>query len=1815
MEVPSHLSGARIKSVLTLLLAIFFFQAAGVRGASVEQLGFQWAKFGGGTAGGTYPRDISVDSSGNSYVIIEFPDNSEFNQTAVTSGGSHLVKINQSGQLVWKLKLAGGGLTQVWGREVAVTSDGNIVVAGIYQGTGTIAGQPAAPVGTENSLYDFFLLKVRPDATTAWLVNEDMNINGGVVHRYLATDPSGNIYAHTYHDLDVTIGGQTFVRPEFTSGYLISRYNSAGQRDWTRPLAFRGNFTCGPNGELYYVYRFSQTHQWGTETFTTAGSLDLIISRLNGDGSVAWAKQGGGSGSDTVRSLCTDKFGNLYVAGDSFGSVQFGGNTFPNAGSSSQDGFIVSYSDNGTFRWLRPAQGTGDETVVSVRADSAGNIHGLFNIVSGTATVDGEVIVPTGSSDIAVLTLNQSGQLLKISRSRGPSYEAGVAMGVGPDNQPVVGGVHFGTTYVDGFFGTNYGQEATFVGKVGPRRAPTVHLDPVSVNLPIGGTARFVAIVDASPPFTLQWKKNNSNFQQTSDPSLTISGVNSSHQGSYKISVVNDLGEDESLGATLAVIDPPVFVQPPAATNVWSGDVLRLGFTANSTFPYGIQWYRNSIVIDGATTAELVVNDLNISHEATYSVTISNAFGMNSASAEVRMNFIPIASHRDMVHDPVHNMLHITSGSLLNRFNVTNKTFISSVGMLGQVYGIDIAEDYELMALATTRTAGLTSHVFTITTDLSPTTNVVQLVRTNGATGIATRSVAFGHGYNLLATLDADAMPAFWVDAASRQSTVYGSNYNNAHVVSGAGRSIHGMVSTKTSPGQYYRLDADNQTQTLKIDNVGAVGTDLAVSRDGAHTLLCRSANVFDASGGLVASLLSGPGFPLGAVYHPQSNYVYCTWSGFAEIRVFETANYNQVGTIPIGTVLNYSGTAHPYAPGHLRISVDGNQIFCSLPDGIRIVNLPLSPPVIVKSPVNEAKSAGSSVTFRAQAAQTPGLRYQWQKDGQDILNATNSTYTISFIQGSDETNYRVRASNAAGFVYSVEAHLDVLKGDPQVEWSDPTAIVYGTLLGAAQLNASSIAGGTFTYDPPSGTKLGAGNGQVLRVVFVPTDSNAFEQVTNTVVINVTKKPLVITTSNASRQYGLPNPNFALNVSGLVTGDVLGDVDVLPVVASAATETSVVGTYPITITGGTDNNYSFSNGSGTLTVTKRTLGITISNLSQAYNGTPRPVTATTSPEGVALSIKYNNQTTVPTAIGSYPIVATPVDTVNYQGTASGMTLVIFKGAVEITWTPAALTYGTALGAAQLNASAPVAGIFSYTPTTGAILDAGQQTLTVVMTPTDSVNYLRTTNTVTLQVATKTLTATVNAASRGYGSANPALSGSLSGVRAGDNITATYTSAANLTSPVGTHAITPVFSDPNNKLGNYSVAVTGGSLTVTKVPLTIKANNLSRAYGASATYTATFTGLKNSDVIPITLSSTATVASAPGTYPITVALNDEAGLPTANYTVTLQEGTLTVTLDPSTIIVFSGGTATYVERSGAQLVDVNAIVTNVFEMSGAKLQVRTVNGQATEQVSLLPEGSGAGQIDLDGTNVRLAGVPIATLNGSGVGAGTLEIEFSALATMEQATRVLRRMAYSNTSGNPNPTSRSIEARLADINGGISDPANRSVTISLRNDTPVVTWVLPGADRALKAGHPVILEVNATDVDDTVSKVEFWINGEKVGERTAPPYRHTWTPTAAIIPAFKVVATDVAGDSTESFPPGLPYFVAPAIVTPRFTAGGLGEFRLDFIGADGVEYDVEVSSDFITWIKLTTITAQNNSVPVVDAGTLGVNRRFYRLVPKL
>ena len=116
-------------------------------------------------------------------------------------------------------------------------------------------------------------------------------------------------------------------------------------------------------------------------------------------------------------------------------------------------------------------------------------------------------------------------------------------------------------------------------------------------------------------------------------------------------------------------------------------------------------------------------------------------------------------------------------------------------------------------------------------------------------------------------------------------------------------------------------------------------------------------------------------------------------------------------------------------------------------------------------------------------------------------------------------------------------------------------------------------------------------------------------------------------------------------------------------------------------------------------------------------------------------------------VGTQPLTApyTPTDATDYMPATAHNSLTVDApsgNTPAITWrTPAAISYGTALSSAQLNATANVPGTFTYTPAAGAVLKAGTQTLAVVFTPTDSNTYSSATATVQLTVnqATPTIT--------------------------------------------------------------------------------------------------------------------------------------------------------------------------------------------------------------------------------------------------------------------------------------------------------------------------------------------------------------------------------------------------------------------------------------------------------------------------------------------
>ena len=106
--------------------------------------------------------------------------------------------------------------------------------------------------------------------------------------------------------------------------------------------------------------------------------------------------------------------------------------------------------------------------------------------------------------------------------------------------------------------------------------------------------------------------------------------------------------------------------------------------------------------------------------------------------------------------------------------------------------------------------------------------------------------------------------------------------------------------------------------------------------------------------------------------------------------------------------------------------------------------------------------------------------------------------------------------------------------------------------------------------------------------------------------------------------------------------------------------------------------------------------ITLSGLSQVYGGAPGAVTATVDPAGAgAVRVTYDGSDAVPTAAGTYQVVAT-VDGANHQGTLTA-TLKIAKAAQSVDFADlAAATFGDAPRQPRASASSGLAVTFTAT---------------------------------------------------------------------------------------------------------------------------------------------------------------------------------------------------------------------------------------------------------------------------------------------------------------------------------------------------------------------------------------------------------------------------------------------------------------------------------------------------------------------------------------
>ncbi|KOF01761.1 hypothetical protein OB69_15550 [Roseivirga seohaensis subsp. aquiponti] len=143
--------------------------------------------------------------------------------------------------------------------------------------------------------------------------------------------------------------------------------------------------------------------------------------------------------------------------------------------------------------------------------------------------------------------------------------------------------------------------------------------------------------------------------------------------------------------------------------------------------------------------------------------------------------------------------------------------------------------------------------------------------------------------------------------------------------------------------------------------------------------------------------------------------------------------------------------------------------------------------------------------------------------------------------------------------------------------------------------------------------------------------ANNYSLITNNSTLTIEKATLTATAEDKQRAVGQANPAFTISYSGFVNGDDRSVIDSEPTASTTADETTVAGTAPITLSGGSDNNYSFNLVAGTLTIVEASF---VTSVSVPNDGTYAIGDEMSFTVNFALPVTITGAPSLPLTIGS-----------------------------------------------------------------------------------------------------------------------------------------------------------------------------------------------------------------------------------------------------------------------------------------------------------------------------------------------------------------------------------------------------------------------------------------------------------------------------------------------------------------------------------------------------------------------------------------------------
>ena len=291
------------------------------------------------------------------------------------------------------------------GYQAVVDDAGNLYVAGSFTGSTTFGG--ATPVSS-TGLSDAFLAKYDATGTLLWV--KHAGNNSTTIGSGLALDGAGGVYWAGSYRSALSVGGSPLeIEGQFLpvnpggSSLFVARFTAQGTMMWARNGGGTGSqrvsgVAVGPDGSVFVHGEYAGgTPTFGSTSLPAAPTVasSSLLVRYNAQGAVLWAQRP--ATAVVSGGIAVDANGNSIAVGYD---------------SNLNQAFVYSYDAGGSQRWFKlsstPGGGSSGQAY-GVALDALGNAYVTGRVTGYTFVFDGLSCGRSGASDGFLLKVSNTG--------------------------------------------------------------------------------------------------------------------------------------------------------------------------------------------------------------------------------------------------------------------------------------------------------------------------------------------------------------------------------------------------------------------------------------------------------------------------------------------------------------------------------------------------------------------------------------------------------------------------------------------------------------------------------------------------------------------------------------------------------------------------------------------------------------------------------------------------------------------------------------------------------------------------------------------------------------------------------------------------------------------------------------------------------------------------------------------------------------------------------------------------------------------------------------------------------------------------------------------------------------------------------------------------------------------------------------------------------------------------------------------------------------------------------------------------------------